>query len=136
MIKINTDSSTHPKYKKSVGCFVIKNDGNIIIETFPLDAADNHTAEFKTVIKALQYCLDHCLSDNLIYIYSDSKIVVSSINKRYVKNELFTPLLDTLITLTKSFKNLTIEWIPENQNKMADHHAKQALQKELKYSKK
>lgn len=136
MIKINTDASTHPKYKTSVGCFVIKNGENTIIETFPLDATDNHTAEFKTMIKALEYCIEHHLHNELIFIYSDSKIVVSSINKRYVKNELFTPLLNALTTLLKEFKNLSIEWVPETQNKMADHHAKQALQKEMKRSKK
>lgn len=134
MIKIYTDASTHPKHKKSVGCFIIKNEKDTIIETFQLEASDNHIAEFQTMIKALEYCLEHHLKSKLIFIYSDSNIVVTSFNKKYVKNKDFSLLLEHLLILAQDFDNLSIEWIPESQNKMADHYAKQALAKTLKKS--
>lgn len=132
MIKINIDGSTHPKYKISVGCFVIKHDETTLIETFPLDAVDNHTAEFQTLLTTLEYCLDNQLHNELIFIYSDSKIVVNSFNKHYVKNAEFELYLEKILSLSSEFPLLSIEWIPENQNKQADHHAKRALQKEVK----
>lgn len=135
MIKIYTDASTHPKHKKSVGCFIIKSEADAIIETFPLEATDNHTAEFQTMVKVLEYCLEHQLEKQLVFIYSDSNIVVKSFNKKYVKNDDFSPLLEQLLTLSRHFEELAIEWIPESQNKMADHHARQALKKELKKKK-
>ena len=82
MIKINTDASTHPKHKVSVGCFIIKKEDQTIVETFPLDATDNHIAEFQTMILALEYCLQNNWQKDLIFIYSDSSIVVKSFHKR------------------------------------------------------
>lgn len=136
MIKINTDASTHPKYQVSAGCFIIKKEGQTIVETFPLDATDNHIAEFQTMILALEYCLQNNWQKDLIFIYSDSSIVVKSFHKRYVKKDIFLPLLSKLLILSQGFSDLTIEWIPQESNKMADHHAKQALKKELKRQKK
>jgi len=132
MIKINIDASTHPKYKKSVGCFIIKQDETTTVETFSLDATDNHTAEFQTLLNTLEYCLEKQFQDELIFIYSDSKIVVNSFNKHYVKNAEFDIYLEKILSLSSEFSLLSIEWVPENQNKQADHHAKRALQKNLK----
>lgn len=136
MIKINIDASTHPTHKISVGCFVLKKDDTTITKTFPIDAKDNHVAEFKTLITALEYCIEENYQHDLVFVYSDSKIVVTSYQKNYVKNDSFSSLLQNIRELSSYFSSLIIEWIPESQNKQADHYAKRALQKELKLSKK
>jgi len=55
--------------------------------------------------------------------------VVSSVEKQYVKNELFKPYLETALKLIEEFELFFIKWIPEQQNKAADMLARQAIRK-------
>ena len=69
------------------------------------------------------------LDTTLVSVRSDSKIVVASIDKQYVKNEEYKPFLEKAIELINSFDLFFIKWIPDNENRAADTLARQAIQK-------
>lgn len=132
MIKIYIDAATHPIYKQSGGGMVILSDSKQTQLPIPLTSTDNHTAEFETLCFALHYCVTHYTSEPLIFIYSDSKIVVDSIEKGFVKNEDFKAYLKIALNYLEQLQTVFIEWLPDKNNKGADKIAKAVLFKELK----
>lgn len=65
-------------------------------------------------------------------LYTDSKVVAQTIDKNYTKNPAFSDYLTEIQCLLKQFPLAIIQWIPESQNKGADHLARQGLAKALK----
>ncbi|WP_143444934.1 reverse transcriptase-like protein, partial [Lentilactobacillus parabuchneri] len=61
----------------------------------------------------------------LIFFYTDSKIVVDSLNKQYAKH--FEDDVDTLLALQSKFTTVVNTWIPDSQNMGAHTLALQAL---------
>lgn len=136
MITIHIDASTHPKKQISAGALICKNNQTVTTVTLRLDEKTNHEAEFSMLIYALNYCFEHNFNQDLVFIYSDSKLVVDSYHKKFVKNELYKSQLNDILKLTDNFPLLSIEWIPEHKNKMADHYARRELAKHLSKIKK
>ena len=64
--------------------------------------------------------------------YSDSKVLVSTVDKNHTENSSFFCYLEKIKQLLPNFHLLILQWIPENKNKGADNLARQALQKQLK----
>ncbi len=64
----------------------------------------------------------------MIFLYSDSKIAVESIRKKYVKRVEYRVILQEILALIEECSFFECEWIPENENKGSDHLARQALQ--------
>ncbi|MER1985343.1 MAG: ribonuclease HI family protein [Solibacillus sp.] len=89
---------------------------------------NNHIAEFTALVKGLEYARD--TGSSFISMRSDSKIVVSSIEKAYVKNEEYKPYLEQALALIEQFDLFFIKWIPDKENKAADALARAAIQKE------
>mgnify|MGYP003506722296 CR=1 FL=1 len=90
-------------------CVFIKGEGHQIKISEYVGELDNHRAEFIALIRALEEAKK--LGSNLISVRSDSKIVVSSVEKRYVKNELYKPLLEQALNLADEFDLFFIKWI-------------------------
>src|SRR5699024_5047760 len=95
-----------------------------------LGLVSNHEAEFLAVIHALKICQEQ-FTNKMIAIQSDSQIVVNAIENNYVKNPLFKPFLDEIKILSKSFPYVFVKWVPNVQNKHADHLARKAIQMQL-----
>ncbi|WP_099222218.1 ribonuclease HI family protein [Listeria costaricensis] len=93
----------------------------------PLGAYTNHEAEFMAVKLGLELACSK--QPTLIRLYTDSKIVIESIEKRHAKNPLFKPLLDQILQLIDQVPLFFIEWKNVAQNKQADQLARQAIQK-------
>lgn len=110
----------------AIGIF-IKGEGHQIKISEPVGITNNHIAEFIALIRGLQEAAK--LSTNIISVRSDSKIVVSSIEKEFVKNEEYKPYLEEALKLTEKFDLFFIKWIPDSQNKAADALARQEIQK-------
>ena len=123
-IYIDAASAGNPG-KSGIGVF-IKGEGHNIHLSEYIGECDNHSAEFKALIRGLQEAKK--LNSQLISVRSDSNIVVSSIEKRFVKKEHFKPLLDEALVLADSFNLFFIKWIPSNENKAADALARRAIQ--------
>lgn len=135
MIKIYTDAATKGNPGPSGIGFVLVGEGLYQQIAVPLEGTySNHEAEFIALVTGLSYLVDHKLNKEVLQILSDSKIVVSAIEKSYVKNEVFKPHLHQLKSLLNQFELYLIEWIPDAKNKGADNLARQALRTALKNS--
>ena len=110
----------------------IKGEGHQIKISEYIGETNNHIAEFQALVRGLEEAIK--LGSNLVSMRSDSKIVVSSVEKAYVKNDDFKPLLDRALQLIEEIDLFFIKWIPDNQNKAADALAREAIQKNKKKS--
>jgi ribonuclease HI len=70
--------------------------------------------------------------DQTILLYTDSKVVAQTIDKNYTNNPDFRKYLEEIQELLPYFTLLIVQWIPESQNKGADHLARQGVAKALK----
>ncbi|WP_416150619.1 reverse transcriptase-like protein [Salipaludibacillus sp. HK11] len=130
MIEVYIDGASAGDPGPSGAGVFIKGNGNLIRHAFPLSEMSNHQAEFHACIRGLDICRDHQFS--IISIRSDSKVVVDAIEKEYVKNPTFRPLLLTILTnINNHFEHVFIKWIPKKSNKEADLLAKRAIQLSL-----
>ncbi len=109
-----------------IGVFIKGEGHNIKISEY-IGETNNHIAEFAALIRGLEEAIK--LNSNLVSVRSDSKIVVASIEKAYVKNEEFKPYLEQALTLIEKLDLFFIKWIPDQQNKAADALAREALRK-------
>lgn len=110
----------------------IKGEGHQIKLSEYIGETNNHIAEFQALVRGLEEAIK--LGSNLVSMRSDSKIVVSSVEKAYVKNDEFKPFLERALQLIEEIDLFFIKWIPDNQNKAADALAREAIQKYKKQS--
>lgn len=122
-VYIDGASSGNPG-PSGIGIF-IKGEGHLIKISEYIGETNNHVAEFKALLRALEEAKK--LGTTLVSIRSDSKIVVASVEKEYVKNEEYKPYLDQVLQLIKHFELFFIKWIPDNENKAADALAREAI---------
>jgi ribonuclease HI len=101
--------------------------GNGIVEKymFPLGEMSNHEAEYYSLIKALEICIEK--KYNVVSFRTDSQLVDRAIEKEYVKNKRYAPLLQKALDLSKQLDLFFIKWIPSSQNKVADELAREAI---------
>lgn len=98
--------------------------------TVPLEGYwNNHHAEFKALLLGLRWLSDNHFTDQMIFCYTDSKIVAQSVEKEYVKDDTASEYLTEILVLMEQFPFISIKWISERNNKGADNLARQALQK-------
>lgn len=109
-----------------IGIF-IKGEGHHIKISEFIGETNNHVAEFIALNRALEEVKK--IGSTLISMRSDSKIVVASIEKQYVKNEEYKPYLEQALQIIESMELFFIKWIPDSQNKAADALAREAILK-------
>ncbi|WP_430609119.1 ribonuclease HI family protein [Enterococcus sp. DIV0876] len=132
MLKIYLDASTKGNPGPSGGGIVLVGDQLYEQLSFPLENLSNHQAEFAVMQKALTLLLERNLHQQTCMFFTDSKIVAQTIDKDYTNNPAFQDYLTAIRTLLDQFSLAIIQWIPENQNKGADHLARQGLAKALR----
>jgi ribonuclease HI len=89
----------------------------------------NHEAEIHAFIKALEICLEKDYSKSVVSFRTDSQLVNNAVEKEFVKNKLYAPMLEKALQLTKQFDLFFMKWIPSIENKTADELARQAIRK-------
>lgn len=109
-----------------IGLF-LKGEGHLIKISEAIGMKNNHEAEFIALVRGLEEAKK--TGSTFISMRSDSKIVVSSIDKVYVKNEEFKPYLEKALALIEHFELFFIKWIPDKENKAADALARLAIKK-------
>ena len=93
--------------------------------------ATNNFAEYSALICALQEAL--ILKAEVLKIKTDSQLLARQLNKIYkVKNENISGLYNQVVLLLSSFKEVSIQNIPREENQGADRLATQAVRKELR----
>ena len=89
-IYIDAASAGNPG-PSGIGIF-IKGEGHQIKIGEYIGETNNHIAEFTALVRGLEEAVK--LGSQLVSMRSDSKIVVSSVEKEYVKNEEYKPYLN------------------------------------------
>lgn len=134
MIRINSDAAINQVAKTAgIGLVIVTNDQYqqlAIPMPYQVDV-NNHVLEFQAVKEALSWLIEHDLTNEMVFIETDSKVVVDVVEKELTKNKTYQPLLEDILSLKVQFPVVTLTWIPEKQNKGADNLAKQALRKPL-----
>lgn len=131
MIKAYIDASTKGNPGPSGGGILLLKDQTQQQLHFPLPVLTNHQAEFAVLERLLEQLLQEEQVTETIMVYSDSKVLVSTIDKNHTNNPDFQDYLIRIQSLLSHFPLLILQWIPEKQNKGADHLARQGLQKAL-----
>lgn len=131
MLKVYIDASTKGNPGPSGGGILIIADQQQEQLSIPLSFGSNHQAEFEVFLKTLEILKNRQMTEEIILCYSDSKVLVSTIDKNHANNKDFLPYLEKIQSLLKDFSMLILQWVPESKNKGADNLARQALQKFL-----
>jgi ribonuclease HI len=103
----------------------IKNNGNVERYSIPLGQKDNHEAEYLALIKSLEICSKK--GYKVISVRSDSKAVVSAVEKEYARKDKYRILLEQVLNISKQFDLFFIKWIPSSENKTADELARKGI---------
>lgn len=111
-----------------IGILIKGADGVTEEYAIPVEAVNNHEAEFIAVIEALKLCLEK--NTGMISLRTDSQIVDTALNRHYAKNPLFQPYLAEFEKLETRFDFIFVKWIPSSQNKKADQLAKSAIHRQ------
>lgn len=112
----------------SAAGILIVHDGQQSQLKLPLQATDNHHAEYLAAIAGFKALINQLKTDTkqiTVLYYTDSKIVADSVEKQYAKH--YQSLVDELLILQAQFGLVVTRWVPEKQNQGAHHLAQQAL---------
>ena len=95
----------------------------------PGDHWDNHLGEFHALLEGLRLLIAEGYNNQMTFCYTDSKILAEAIEKSYVKDSDFKDYLQKILALMDEFPYISVQWIPNRENKGADNLARQALQR-------
>ncbi|MBO0958229.1 reverse transcriptase-like protein [Neobacillus sp. MM2021_6] len=129
MIEVFIDGASAGNPGQSGAGVFIKANGKSEKYSIPLGNMTNHEAEFHAFIEALKICLTKGLIHSVVSFRTDSQLVNTSVEKAFVKNKLYAPLLKEALDLTKEIDLFFMKWIPSSENKVADELARLAIQK-------
>jgi len=129
LIEVYIDGASAGNPGPSGAGVFIKANGTTEKYSIPLGIMSNHEAEFYAFIKALYICIDQGYVHSILSFRTDSELVNSAVEKEFVKNKMYAPLLEEALQLTKKFDLFFIKWIPSAENKVADELARIAIQK-------
>lgn len=126
LIKLYSDAAVNQHTGHTAIGLLIVHYGKQIQLKKVIEPMNNHRAEFKAAIIGFQQLIKLQINPaELIFFYTDSKIVVDSLNKQYAKH--FEDDVDTLLALQSKFTTVVNTWIPDSQNMGAHTLALQAL---------
>lgn len=136
MIKLFVDGAATGKEGYAAIGILIVEDGRQTQIGLPLEEQmDNHRAEFEALLYGLRHLKAHKKQDQLVFCYTDSKLVAESIRKKYTKKAELKLLLEEALQELAVFSNLYLKWIPERENRGADNLARNALHQLTKKNK-
>ncbi|TDL82653.1 reverse transcriptase-like protein [Peribacillus frigoritolerans] len=125
MIEVYIDGASAGDPGPSGAGIFIKGHGKGEQFSVPLGIMTNHEAEYHALIKSLEICLEKGFT--IISVRTDSQLVERAVEKEYVKNPAFVPLLEKVLSLKNQFELFFIKWIPSKQNSVADQLSRDAI---------
>lgn len=114
--------------KSGIGIF-IKGEGHSIKISEPIEPTNNHTAEFKALLRGLEEVAK--LTDGIVSARSDSQVVVMAVEKEFVKNDAYKEYLIKILDIARTFDHFFIKWIPDGKNRAADALAREAIHSQI-----
>lgn len=127
LIEVYIDGASAGNPGPSGAGIFIKGNGLNKKYSIPLGIISNHEAEFQAFLHALKICIEHKFT--VVSFRTDSELVNRAVEKEFVKNEIFAPMLQEALQLSKQFDLFFMKWIPSRENKVADELARKAIQK-------
>lgn len=102
------------------GAYIVDADGTVLAELHgALGRATNNVAEYHGLIAALQWAVDHDLTQ--LQVKGDSLLLVEQMRGNYkVKNEGLQPLHKQARLLVMQIGDVSFEHVPRERNKDAD----------------
>lgn len=125
MIEVYVDGASAGDPGRSGAGVFIKGHGKAEQYSIPLGMMSNHEAEYHAVIKGMEICIKN--EYKVVSFRTDSQLVDRAVEKQFVKNSQYSPLLDKIIALSKQFDLFFLKWIPSKENKVADQLARNAI---------
>mgnify|MGYP001476105664 CR=1 FL=1 len=125
MIEVYIDGASAGNPGPSGAGIFINNNGVVERHSIPLGEMDNHEAEFRAFILALEICADK--EYKTVSFRTDSQFVSRAVEIEFVKNKKMAPLLQEALALTKQFDLFFMKWIPSSANKTADELSRAAI---------
>ncbi|WP_041966983.1 reverse transcriptase-like protein [Mesobacillus selenatarsenatis] len=125
MFEVYIDGASAGNPGPSGAGIFIKGEGEVFRYSIPLGVMSNHEAEYHAFIKALEICLDKGFK--VVSFRTDSQLVNAAVEKEFVKNKLYAPLLEKALMLANQFDLFFMKWIPSSENKTADDLARKAV---------
>ncbi|MEH7176605.1 reverse transcriptase-like protein [Neobacillus vireti] len=129
MIEVYIDGASAGNPGPSGAGIFIKGNGTAEKYAIPLGIMSNHEAEYHAFIKALEICLEKGYTHTVLSFRTDSELVNKAVEKEFVKNKLYAPLLEKALDLANQFDLFFMKWIPSIENKTADELARAAIRK-------
>ncbi|MBE4910174.1 reverse transcriptase-like protein [Bacillus luteolus] len=126
MIEVYIDGASAGNPGPSGAGIFIKGNGQVERYSIPLGTMSNHEAEYYSLIKALEICIKQ--GYRTVSFRTDSQLVDRAIEKEYVKNKTYAPLLEKALSLSNQLDLFFMKWIPSSQNNVADELARKAIQ--------
>ncbi|MBY0096616.1 reverse transcriptase-like protein [Mesobacillus maritimus] len=125
MIEVYIDGASAGNPGPSGAGVFIKANGEVFSYSIPLGSMSNHEAEYHSFIKALEIC--HEKGFKTVSFRTDSELVNRAVEKEFVKNQTYKPLLEKALSLSSQFDLFFMKWIPSSMNKSADELARKAI---------
>ena len=84
-----------------------------------------NVAEYQGLITGLQWLLENKKENEQVYVFGDSKMVINQMFGYWrIKNGLYKEKAIECKQLVSKFSNITGQWIPRNENHVADKLSK------------
>ncbi|MBG9988061.1 ribonuclease HI family protein [Aerococcaceae bacterium DSM 111176] len=134
MIQLYVDAAFRPQtHECGIGIIIHYSKEQHVQHKFYMEyLQDNHQAEFVALWMGLKMIGETKLSQEFIQIFSDSQIVVQSIEKSHAKNKVYQGWLTLIQQDLNLSKDYFINLSHEKNNAGVDQVAKQALNKQGK----
>ena len=132
MIRVRTDAAVNGNPGKvGIGIEILYEKQQFLFKENTDQLMDNHQAELWAIYRALIILQEKEWHHEVIFLNSDSKFAMMSIEKNYTKQVAYQEILKKVQEERKKIPQLFLEWIPEKENRGADQLARQALQQIL-----
>jgi len=132
MIKVFFDGSCEPNPRGIVryGAVIYKHDEIIkeiaVKANFKTEDNTNNVAEYCGLIASLKYLMSENLQQEEIYIFGDSKLVITQMSgTANINGGKYVQFADMAFMLLQNFSNTIFEWIPKERNTHADALSRQ-----------
>ncbi|WP_057768594.1 ribonuclease HI family protein [Lactobacillus selangorensis] len=125
MLKLYTDAATQGNPGPSGAGILVVGPHLRLQKHYPLAVMSNHDAEFKAVQLGLQLLIEQKLTDAPVILYSDSQLVIDSLEKDYAKH--YGDAVAAIDQLEQHFPVVLHQWIKDHANRGAHELAQQAL---------
>ncbi|RLQ95162.1 reverse transcriptase-like protein [Falsibacillus albus] len=124
MIEVYIDGASAGDPGPSGAGIFINNNGNVERYQYFLGEMNNHEAEYIALLKGIEICLEK--GYRIVSFRTDSKAVVSAMEKEFVKKEKYKVIFSQALELSRQFDLFFIKWVPSKENR-ADELARNAI---------